>query len=241
MKDVFSNYIENAFDGFNQAVFKFDDFEYNYRKFFPTFKTAKVLDIGIGRGEMLSCMKKWGYTNYMGIDISPSTVTFCSSLGLNCLLVEDTVQWLSDKESVYDAITLLDVLEHIKKKDTIPFLRGLYKALTPGGKIIIQVPNMQAPDAQLHRYNDFTHEVGFIENSLRQVMISAGIDSFEFHGFEDAYKRNFRTRVRFHLRNIYWKYNRFLRKVNANLNPSILTPFFLLLPIRSWKPINPGD
>jgi SAM-dependent methyltransferase len=227
MKEIFDSYIDNTFENREQAVFKFDDFEYNYRKYFPSNVAAKLLDIGIGRGEMLSCMKEWGYTDYLGVDISPSTVAFCTSLGLHCLLVEDTVQWLSGRGSIYDVITLLDVLEHIKKEDVIPFLGCLYKALAPGGRIIIQVPNMQAPDAPLHRYNDFTHETGFIENSLRQVMISAGIVNFEFHGFEDAYKRDFRTRVRFHLRNLYWGYTRFLRKVNANLNPPILNPVFL--------------
>lgn len=227
MKDIFDTYIDNAFGKREQAVFKFDDFEYNYRKFFPSNAAAKLLDIGIGRGEMLSCMKEWGYADYLGVDISPSTVSFCTSIGLNCHLVEDTVQWLTDgRESTYDVITLLDVLEHIRKEDVIPFLRGLYKALAPGGKIIIQLPNMQAPDAQLHRYNDFTHEVGFIENSLRQVLISAGMANFELHGFEDAYRRNFKTRVRFHLRNSYWRCIRLLRKVNANLNPLILNPIF---------------
>lgn len=226
MNDIFDSYIDNAFDNYGQATFKFDSFDYNYRKFFPLDHKAKVLDIGIGKGEMLSCMKDWGYENYIGIDISPSTVAFCTSLGLNCLLVEDTTKWLSGRESSYDVITLLDVLEHIKKEEIVPFLRCLYKALAPGGTIIIQVPNMQAPDAQLHRYNDFTHEVGFIEHSLRQVMLSAGIVNFKFGGFEDAYKRNFRTRVRYHLRNIYWAYSRFLRKINANLNPAILNPVF---------------
>ena len=187
MKEVFDNYIENAFGEYQQAEFKFKQFEVNYLKHFPSArKNEPVLDIGIGRGEMLTCFKNWGYTNYLGIDISPSTVSFCKSIGLNCSLVNDTVWYLEDHKDTYVVITLLDVLEHFNKKDAIPLLVAIKSALKAGGVLIfIQVPNLQAPDGHLHRYNDITHEIGFIEHSLAQVLIVAGFTDFKFQGFED--------------------------------------------------------
>lgn len=229
MKEIFDTYIDNAFGEHKQAQFKFGQFEYNYRRFFPADTSAKLLDIGIGRGEMLSCMKEWGYSDYLGIDISPSTVDFCESMGLNCTLVYDTIHWLSSRSNRFDAITLLDVLEHFKKDEVIPMLKSLYDATTTHGTIIIQIPNLQAPDAQLHRYNDFTHEIGFTEHSLSQVLLSAGIKNFHFHGFEDLYALKTRTRLRMLLRSLYWKYCRFLRNLNCNLNPMILHPVFFVV------------
>lgn len=226
MKDIFDTYIENAFGEHKQAEFKFGQFEYNYRKFFPGNSSSKLLDIGIGRGEMLYCMKDWGYTDYLGVDISPSTVDFCTSLGLNCTLVEDTNHWLSSKRNCFDVITMLDVLEHFKKEEVIPTLKSLYAATAPKGIIIIQLPNLQAPDAQLHRYNDFTHETGFTEHSLSQVLSAAGIRNFHFHGFEDLFAPRIRTRLRVLLRSLYWSSCRFLRNLNCNLNPKILHPVF---------------
>ena len=79
MQEIFENYIDNSFDGHYQADFKFHHFELNYKQYFNKSISLKVLDIGVGRGEMLSCMKKWGH-NYHGIDISPSTVEFCKKL-----------------------------------------------------------------------------------------------------------------------------------------------------------------
>jgi SAM-dependent methyltransferase len=232
MKEVFDNYIENVFGVGGQALFKLQQFENNYRPLFPSNSDAALLDIGIGRGEMLSCMKKWGYTNFRGVDISPSTVAFCSSLGLPCEQVEDTTTWLRENVKSFDFITLLDVLEHIKKEEIVSFLKTLKGALKPDGVLIVQVPNMQAPDSQLHRYNDFTHEVGFVENSLRQTLQVAGFSSISLHGFEDSISLATREKIRLVLRPLFWSCVRMLRKLNGNLSPKILYPVFYAVAIK---------
>jgi 2-polyprenyl-3-methyl-5-hydroxy-6-metoxy-1,4-benzoquinol methylase len=226
MKEIFDSYIENAFGGYVQAEFKFRQFEINYKKFFPANKDAAILDIGIGRGEMLTCMKNWRYKNYLGIDISPSTVEFCKSLGLKCRLVDDTAGWLQDNQEKFELITLLDVLEHIKKENTIHFLKCLKASLNNKGLLIVQVPNLQAPDGQLHRYNDFTHEVGYIEHSLQQVLLTAGFKDIRFYGFEELTEDNFHKLLTKFLRVLFWRYVRFTRTITGALNPSILNPVF---------------
>ncbi|CAG0933549.1 hypothetical protein RHDC3_02613 [Rhodocyclaceae bacterium] len=226
MKEFFDDYVQTVFGENAQAAFKFRQFERNYRRFFPARTDAPLLDIGIGRGEMLSSMKNWGYADYRGIDISPSTIAFCSSLGLPCERVEDTAAWLREHPGSFDMITLLDVLEHVPKAGTIPFLTALRGALAPGGTLIVQVPNMQAPDSQLHRYNDFTHEAGFTENSLRQVLLTAGFSAVSLHGFEDSVAQTLREKVRLMLRPLYWRLVRLTRKLNGNLSPAILHPVF---------------
>ena len=171
-------------------------------------------------------MQRWGYGNYLGIDISPSTVEFCMQLGLNCVQVADTAEWLDQNRERYAVITLLDVLEHIPKTTVLEILKCVREALLPGGVALIQVPNLQAPDGQLHRYNDFTHETGFVENSLRHVLVTAGFTDLHFHGFEVILSGGIKPRVRRILRSLYWAHVRFVRKVNCNLNPTILHPVF---------------
>lgn len=224
MKQIYENYIDNAFGDFSQAVFKFKQYESNYRRIFPSDRNARVLDIGIGRGEMLSCMKEWGYMDYLGVDISPSTVRFCKGLGLNSLLIEDTTNWLLKKQGQFNLITMLDVLEHVRKEETIPLLKSVRSSLIDGGILIVQVPNMQAPDGQLHRYNDFTHEVGYVEHSLRQVLLTVGFKQVDFFGFEDSVTNVLRERIRRILRSLYWLYVYWCRKISGNLSPLILNP-----------------
>jgi 2-polyprenyl-3-methyl-5-hydroxy-6-metoxy-1,4-benzoquinol methylase len=226
MKEIFETYIENAFCKKEQAEFKFKQFEINYKQYFPLNKDAKVLDIGIGMGEMLSCYENWGYKNYLGIDISPSTVKFCKSIGLNCEVVENSGSYLKENLNTYDLITLIDVLEHIPREFVIEFLKDVRNALKENGIFIIQVPNLQAPDGQLHMYNDITHVTGYIEHSLAQVLIAAGFSKFSFKGFEEIVSNNWKTPIRKILRSVYWRIIRFNRNINCNINPSILNPVF---------------
>jgi 2-polyprenyl-3-methyl-5-hydroxy-6-metoxy-1,4-benzoquinol methylase len=225
MKEIYDHYIENAFGERMQSVYKIREFEYNYRKIFPSSKDLSLLDIGVGRGEMLSCMKMWGYSKYLGIDISSSTVEFCKNLGLNCIEIKDTISWLKEYKDQFALITILDVLEHFPKSDIIPLLQAIRAALKKEGILIIQVPNLQAPDSQLHRYNDFTHEVGFIEHSLEQVLLASGFRGYEFHGYETLLFCKMMA-LRKAIRRIYWSYVKLTRFINGNLNPRILHPVF---------------
>jgi 2-polyprenyl-3-methyl-5-hydroxy-6-metoxy-1,4-benzoquinol methylase len=226
MQSVFDSYIENAMGEEEQADFKFRQFEYNYKKYFPLNNNLNVLDIGIGRGEMLSCMKNWGYENYLGIDISPSTVKFCKKIGLNCELVNDTTQWLRDHKNTFSLVTLIDVLEHIPKPDIINFLQSILESLTGNGLLITQTPNMGSPDPALHRYNDITHEFGFVEHSLRQVLIIAGFRDFKFDGFQELLPDNLKHRFLLFIRSVYWSYIKLTRKINGSPNSNVLNPVF---------------
>ena len=228
MKEIFDNYIENSFSGYQQAGFKLKQFEINYKKYFPKEKSAPVLDIGVGRGEMLTTMLNCGL-NYRGIDISPSTVRFCQSLNLNCQVVEDTVSWLLQNKDTFSLITCLDVLEHVPRDQTIDFLKAMRAGLRNDGAVIIQVPNLQSPFGYLHHFNDFTHVSGFVEHSLAQVLIVAGYKEFEFKGFEDFCTPGIKQSIKKVVRSIYRKMIRFLRAVNANPNPEILDPVFFVV------------
>jgi 2-polyprenyl-3-methyl-5-hydroxy-6-metoxy-1,4-benzoquinol methylase len=223
MKEIFDNYVEISFDGREQAVFKFTQFHNNYRTYFPEDKSKLVLDIGIGRGEMLSCMRDWGYA-YQGVDISPSTVRFCQTLGLNCLVAEDTESWLTENQGKYSLVTCLDVLEHVPRSQTIGFLKAIRASLGAEGKAIIQVPNLQSPFGYLHHFNDFTHVSGFVEHSLAQVLLAAGFKEMRFYGYEEIYKTGIKQAAQRIIRWIYHKAIRFLRAVNSNPNPTILNP-----------------
>jgi len=234
MRKIIDRYVDVAFGApkpgeSKQNELKIRQFKNNYLKLFPKNKGLPVLDIGIGKGEMLSCMKNWGYLNYRGIDISRSTVDFCESLGLNCEYTASIPEWLSAHKGGFSLITLLDVLEHIRKEEVIPFLESVRAALdNRDGILIIQVPNLQAPDGYLHRYNDFTHEAGYIENSLREVLLAAGFRDFYFKGFEVLMPAGLLSgdRIKSICRGFHWRCVKFIRAINGNLNPEILSPVF---------------
>lgn len=225
MKQIFDNYVEISFEGRQPSALKRTQFEYNYKSHFPAQGAAVTLDIGIGRGEMLACMRDWG-CDYQGIDISPSTVALCQSLQLRCEVVADPAEWLRQHPGAFDVITCLDVLEHVPREQVIGFLEAMRVALKSGGRAIIQVPNLQSPYGYLHHFNDFTHVSGFVEHSLTQVLLAGGFRRPHFSGFEEVCGSGVKATIKKVLRYFYRRAVRLARTVNANPNPEILDPVF---------------
>jgi SAM-dependent methyltransferase len=152
-----------------------DLFELNYRPFLPRNHEARILDIGCGMGEFLGYMMNAGYRESWGVDVGPEQIEYCSKHITNQVeLIADLGFFLDDKRGVYDLITMNDVLDHLPKARIVETLRNIRLALKPDGQFIAKVENMGSVAGVYSRYNDFTHEVGFTENSFYQALAIAG-------------------------------------------------------------------
>ncbi len=144
-----------------------------YGKFLPADESVKILDVGCGMGHFLYFLEKEGYTNYWGIDLSPSQVQFVGENVTKRVTLADAFEYLRTSDA-FDVIAANDVLEHISKDGTQRFLTLLYGSLKANGLLLIKTPNMSNPFGLKSRYQDFTHEVGFTEDSLRLVLSISG-------------------------------------------------------------------
>jgi len=156
-------------------------FDIDYGIFMPTNMNAEIIDIGCGTGHFLYYLKKKGYNNFIGIDLSLDHIEFCkSNITLNVELA-DAFDFLHDKINQYDVISANDVIEHIPKGETLSFLGLIYQSLKPNGILLLKLPNMSNPFALESRYRDFTHESGFTEKSIYQVLFVAGFRNISIH------------------------------------------------------------
>ena len=236
MKEVFDSYAENAFDQSKQDYMLYIKrlwYGYNFETFLPGDKNAKILDIGPGMGEFLITLGDWGYKNCEGLDISSSVVDFCIAKGLQCILTTSTEEWLEEHPNTFELITLFDVIEHLQKDQLVRFMTACKTALTDNGKIIIEVPNLQSPEGYLHRYNDITHEIGFVEHTLEQVLHVSGFVNFKCYPFEEYPQEDEDTARLRKIRAFYWYMTTAMRKLTHNLEPKILTPEFFAVAYKS--------
>lgn len=140
-----------------------------YSMFLPKDKTAKILDIGCGPGFFLYFLKKMGYTNSLGIDISMEQVALAKSQGLDFKL-ENMFEFLKNHKGEFEFIFCSHVVEHLKKIEVIDFLGLIYASLKPEGKVIICTPNANSLFGFAYHCKDFTHETSFTPLSLRGIM-----------------------------------------------------------------------
>lgn len=141
----------------------------------PNEKDAYILDIGCGEGAFLLWLKRCGYKNLFGFDLSESAVKLAHSFGLDFVIVCDALKIKEFLHGIYfDLIVAIDLIEHIPKDKVDIFLEGIYHKLKVGGKVLIQTPNLGSIIGVFMRYNDFTHEFGLTEKSVIDILIKAG-------------------------------------------------------------------
>lgn len=178
---IFDKYLSSIFvteNTFSKKEYDehFEFYNINYGKFLPENKNANILDIGCGAGHFLYFLKKKGYKNILGIDISPEQVAFCKEKNISEEIeLADAFEFLKNKINYYDAIISNDVIEHIPKDKIIDFLILINNALKSKGLFFARTPNLGHPLAIYSRYKDFTHEIGFTDKSLYQVLWVAGL------------------------------------------------------------------
>lgn len=162
----------------------------NYKKYIPENKNASILDLGCGMGNYLYVLKKWGYTNLNGVDLSQSNVDFCIENGIKCEQA-DALEHLKKNENTFDLIIFNDVIEHFTKNEMYIILIAMKKALRDGGKLIIKTYNLANPFTGISgRYMDFTHEIGFVDRTFYQILgsldfkniVVKGADIYVFGG-----------------------------------------------------------
>lgn len=142
-------------------------------------KNLRILDIGCGSGGFLLSLKKEGYNNLIGIDISEEAYLSGKKHGLQVIKIDDILDYSPVEK--FDFFYMNHVLEHIEKDKIIPTLRHIKeKILKPDGKGMIIVPNAQSNTGSYWAYEDFTHHLLFTSGSLFYVLKSAGFSSVDF-------------------------------------------------------------
>jgi len=149
-----------------------------YEHLLPPSRDAELLEIGPGYGQWLEALRvDRGYARAVAVDVSAEVVDFCNGvMPGSTTLVSDTVEYLGRQAGHFRRIFAFHVLEHVERDRLLPLVRAIGGALEPGGEFVVEVPNMaNAFTAGLLRYGDLTHETGFTELSMRQLLEAGGL------------------------------------------------------------------
>lgn len=181
----FDNYLSSRFERGNKGEIEkyFQEFDINYSRFLPANKKALILDIGCGMGQFIQYLKKKGYTNVIGIEIGQEAVDYCKKNNIgNIHKIDNINEFINSKVNKFDIIILKSVIAHFKREDVILNLQLIRNALKDGGIIIVETFNMSVFTGVFALYDDYTHKLGFNEESLYQVLYESGFNDIKIYG-----------------------------------------------------------
>ncbi len=164
---------------------------------FPQDRNCSIVDLGCGSGALLLLLQQAGYVNTMGVETSPDQVEFARELGVKSVIAGDLLEFLREcGGELFDVVVACDVLEHFSKDEVLEILDHAHRVLRPGGRLILHLPNAEGIFGSRIFWSDFTHEMAFTREGLRQLTWACGFASLQcredvpaVHGLKSLVRR----------------------------------------------------
>jgi glycosyltransferase involved in cell wall biosynthesis/SAM-dependent methyltransferase len=154
-------------------------------------EAAPVLDLGCGRGEMLSVLAEAG-VEASGVDLNASMVEHCRDAGLPVELADAVDHLRGLPAASLGAITSFQFIEHLALSDLEELMGLAHRALRPGGVIIAETVNPHSARALKAFWLDLTHRHPVFPEAALMLVRRAGFVNAEIffpHG-SGVYERD---------------------------------------------------
>lgn len=112
------------------------------RCYLEYFKEGPVVDIGCGRGEFLALLKNQGI-EAVGVELSKENFHCCTEQELPVLMGDGIAYLEGCEEGSLGGVFGAQVAEHLTLKNLSRLFASAYKALKPGGVLILETLNPQ--------------------------------------------------------------------------------------------------
>lgn len=139
------------------------------RQVYPTQTDLAILDAGCGTGAAATYLSALGAV--MGMDYVHLALKFCQQRGLK-RLSQGTVTRLPVASARFDLVVSFDVLCHRAVGDYHDALAEFWRALKPGGRLLLRLP---AYDALRSHHDQVVHtQRRFSAPEIRQALVETG-------------------------------------------------------------------
>lgn len=143
-------------------------------------ENKKWIELGCGHGNLLKFLRKKGFSQVQGCDLSEQQVALAQMSGFQ-VVHQDALSFLNSVD-FFDGVIAIDVLEHLTKEEAVELLKQIHRGLNSGGKLVIRVPNADAAVGGSFLWSDFTHELFLNPASARQLFQSCGFSQVDIWG-----------------------------------------------------------
>ena len=173
-----SSYFEREYFQLHPGKIKYLDYLVRLLREHGVPPGGRVLDVGAGYGFFLAALEKAGYETD-GLEISEHAAAEARQRVHGQVLVQGAEEPFPFPDGRFDAITLMDVIEHLQ--DYGRTLESCRRCLKPGGKLFVITLNAHSLARPLLGrrwawHQDSTHIHMFTPRMLREGLVQAGLE-----------------------------------------------------------------
>jgi SAM-dependent methyltransferase len=151
--------------------------------YLPKDSNTAFLDLGCGLGHAMNALKRFGYKNVKGLDVSSECVEFCKRRGFD-VEEADILKFLEVTNVNFQVIYAFDVLEHFDKDEALQLINLARLRLSKEGLLLLLLPNANNLSNLRLRYMDITHEVFYTPESITQLLHCGGFENIRIVGLK---------------------------------------------------------
>lgn len=134
---------------------------------------APVLDLGCGRGELLSLLRDAGVAA-SGVDAEADMVVYAQGEGLAVEQADAREALAARDDGSLGAVTALQLLEHLPPAAIVSLLELAHAKLRPGGLLVAETINPSSVAALRNYFADLTHAQPLVPETLELLVRGAG-------------------------------------------------------------------
>lgn len=129
-------------------------------------QTLDILDLGCGTGLCGVPFKPFA-KKLIGVDLSTKMLDVAAQKNIyDELIMQDLIEFLADKQSIYDLILAGDVFVYIG--DLTDTFREISKALRPKGLLVFNTEICETIDFKMNQSGRFAHHLKYLESLAEQ-------------------------------------------------------------------------
>lgn len=141
-------------------------------------RSMALLDVGCGTGHLLEELTQQGY-RIAGLDLRPEGLRSTRKDLPAAFLVQAEATRLPLAAETFEAVLMLDVMEHVEDGTLLREVAGILK---PGGIVILTVPAL--PWLWSYRDTAAGHLRRYTRKGLSRVLVAAGFGIREIHYYQ---------------------------------------------------------
>ena len=138
--------------------------------------SVRLLDVGCGGATLLGTLRAKGF-EVLGFDASPEAAAIAKADHSVEVITGRRLQDASFPDAAFDVVTLFHVMEHVP--DPRDLLAEVRRILNPGGRAVLQVPNIDSWQFRLFGIRWYgldvpRHVINYSSQSIRQLLLDSG-------------------------------------------------------------------